>query len=223
MMPSSVDTYAFHISLILLACGGAYLCANGLKQVPVLGSLSAWAYGMIIMAILWLGLRALKLDSLVDSRVRDHITGPLTDFAVIAAIAGLPIRAVAGYTVPILVMTALGFAVTVGVLLLCRRVLRGCWFEQMIASFGMATGVFITGILLLRIADPQNRSGALSTYSVSYSVMSCVYFALMGSLIRLPIDRGPLVALAVTSALALLCLACALLSGRLCFGKKQTP
>ena len=219
MAPSSIDTYAFHISLILMACGGAYLCTRYLKQVPVLGSFSAWAYGMIVMALIWGAMCALKLDFLVDGTVKSHITGPLTDFAVIAAIASLPIRAVAGYIVPILTMVAVGFAATVALLLLCRRLLRGCWAEQMIASFGMATGVFITGVLLLRIVDPEGKTPALSTYSISYSVMSCVYFALMGFLIRLPIDHGAFAAFGAAGALTLLCLVGAAVSSRLCFGK----
>ena len=219
---SSIDTYAFHASLIFAACGGAYLCVKYLKQVPVLGSFSAWAYGMIVMALIWALLCALKLDFLVDSRVKSHITGPLTDFAVIGAIASLPIRAVAGYIVPILVMCVVGFAATLSVLMLCRRLLRDCWFEQMVASFGMATGVFITGILLLRIVDPDGSTPALSTYSVSYSVMSCVYFALMSFLITLPIQYGAAAAFGVTALLTVLCLLGALLSSRLCFGPRKS-
>ena len=214
---TSIDTFAFHISLILLACGGAYLCTDFMKNIPVLGSLSAWAWGMLIMLILWLALCALKLDFLVDDRVRSHITGPLTDFAVIAAIASLPLQAIAGYLVPILLMSALGLAVTLAILLLCRRLLRGCWFEQMIASFGMATGVYITGVLLLRIADPDSETPAISTYSVSYTAMSCVYFAVMSPLIALPLQYGLFAACGITTALTLLCLAGAWISSRLCF------
>ena len=212
---SSIDTYAFHAGLILLACGGAYLCTRFLKNVPVLGSLSAWAWGMLIMLVIWLALCALKLDFLVDARVRSHITGPLTDFAVIAAIASLPLQAIVGYLVPILLMCAIGLAVTVAILMLCKRLLRGSWFEPMVASFGMATGVYITGILLLRIADPDSETPGLSTYSVSYTAMSCVYFAVMSPLIRLPLQYGALTACLITLALTLLCLAAAWTSGRL--------
>ena len=209
---SSVDTCAFHAALILLACGGAYLCTKYLKNVPVLRSLSVWTYGMLIMALLWFGLCALKLDFLVDSRVCDHITGPLTDFAVTAAVASLPIRAVTENMVPILCMVTVGLAGTVALLLLCRRVLRDCWFEQMIASFGMATGVFITGILLLRIVDPESKTPALSVYSVSYTVMSCVYFATMGQLLRLPLRVGAPAAAGITALLTAGCVLMSLLA-----------
>ena len=219
---SSIDAYAFHASLILLACGGAYLCVKYLKSVPVLGSFSAWAYGMIVMALIWALLCATKLDYLVDSKVKSHITGPLTDFAVIGAIASLPVKAVAGYIVPILIMSAVGIAATIAMLMLCKRLLRGCWFEQMIASFGMSTGVFITGILLLRIVDPESKTPALSTYSISYSVMSCVYFALMSFLIQLPISYGPLAGTAITVGLTALCLAGAFVSSRICFRSNRT-
>ena len=213
-LPSSIDTYAFHISLILIACGGAYVCTGLLKQVPVLGSLSAWTYGMLVMALIWALLCALKLDCLVDHTVKTHITGPLTDFAVIAAIASLPIKAVAAYILPILAMCAAGFAVTVALMWLCKRLLRDCWFEQMIAAFGTATGVFITGVLLLRIVDPESKTQALPVYSLSYSAMSCVYFALIGGMVRLPVEHGAAAAFGAAAVMTALCVLGAVLSGR---------
>ncbi len=222
---TSIDTLAFHTALIFAACGCAYLCRRAAVSagIPVLKDISVWAYAMLCMAVIWWLMCRLNMDSLVDASVKGHITGNLTEFAVTGAIASLPIRAVADYIVPIIVMSALGFALTAAWLyLLCRKCLKGYWFEQMIASFGMVTGVFITGVLLLRICDPESKTPALAGYSVAYTAMSVCYFALLNLFITLPLGGRTLTALAVGAALSALCLAGALISGAVSFGKKRS-
>lgn len=220
-MSSSIDTYAFHASIIFVACGLAYLAVKYCKQfkIPVLSSFSAWAWGMIAMFLIWGLLCKLKLDFLVDGKVKSHITGPLTDFAVIGAIASLPIKAVAAYIVPILVMVVLGYIATTAVLfLLSKRFLKGCWFEQMIGTFGMATGVFITGVLL-RVADPDSETPALSSYSLSYTITSCLYFALLNTMLVMPMTYGALTASLVAFGLTAVSMVFTAVSSRVLFGK----
>ena len=106
-MSSSIDTMAFHAALIFLACGLAYLVLKLVKGIPMLSDISVWAYGMIIMFLIWGIMCKLKINYLVDSKVKSKISSSFTEFAVIAAIASLPIKAVATYIVPILVMVSL--------------------------------------------------------------------------------------------------------------------
>lgn len=221
-MSSSIDTMAFHAALIFLACGLAYLALQGAKaaKIPVLESISVWAYGMIVMFIIWGIMCKLKIDYLVDGKIKSKISGSFTEFAVIAAIASLPIKAVAAYIVPILVMVVLGYIVTTGILFFfCKRFLKGFWFEQMIGTLGMATGVFLTGVLLLRICDPELESPALANYSLSYTITSIIYFAMLGLFVSLPIASGATVTALLATVLTVGCLAAAAISSRLAFGK----
>lgn len=220
-MGSSIDTLAFHAAIIFLGCWLAYLAVGTAKalNIPVLKSISVWAYGMVIMFIIWGIICKCKVDYLVDGKVKSRITGAFTEFAVIGAMASLPIKAVAAYIVPILVMVAVGYVVTVVFLLFpSKRFLKGYWFEQMIGTFGMATGVFITGVLLLRICDPENETPALASYSLSYTVTSVIYFAFLNMLIVLPTTVGAgvtaLVALGLGIAFYLFCI----ISSRISFG-----
>ena len=54
-LSSSIDTVAFHAALIFVACGLAYLILSITKklQIPVLSSISVWAYAMIVMFSIW--------------------------------------------------------------------------------------------------------------------------------------------------------------------------
>ena len=222
-MSSSVDTLAFHASLIFVACGLAYLLLMGAKkfQIPVLSSISVWAYAMIVMFIIWGIMSKLKLGYLVDEKVKSKISGSFTEFAVIAAIASLPIKAVAAYLVPIVVMVVIGYIVTTAVLLFfCKKLLKGYWFEQMIGTLGMSTGVFLTGVLLLRICDPELESPALANYSLSYTVTSIIYFAMLNLFIVLPMSSGALVTALVAFLFGAIALVAAVVASRVSFGKE---
>lgn len=129
----------------------------------------------------------------------------------------------AAYIGPIIVMSALGFLTTVLWLkLLRKKCLRGYWFEQMIATFGMASGVFITGALLLRICDPDSKSPVLASYSIAYTMMIIFYFALLNLFIALPMDGQVLKAAVVGAGLCALCLAGALISSAVLFDRHRS-
>lgn len=220
-MSSSIDTLAFHAALIFVACGLAYLLLMGAKkyQIPVLSSISVWAYAMIVMFVIWGIMSKLKLAYLVDEKIKSKVSSSFTEFAVIAAIASLPIKAVAAYIVPIMVMVIIGYIVTSVVLFFfCKRLLKGYWFEQMVATLGMSTGVFLTGVLLLRICDPNLESPALANYSLSYTVTSIIYFAMLNLFIVLPMSYGAGVTALAALALGIAALIFAVITSRLSFG-----
>ncbi|MCI6151874.1 sodium/glutamate symporter [Fusobacterium perfoetens] len=222
-LSSSIDTVAFHAAIIFVACGLAYIVLSFTKKfkIPVLSSISVWAYAMIVMFIIWGIMRKLNLSYLVDDKVKSKISGSFTEYAVIAAIASLPIKAVAAYIVPILVMVVVGYIVTTGILFIfCKKYLKGYWFEQMIGTFGMSTGVFLTGVLLLRVCDPNLESPALANYSLSYTITSIIYFAMLNLFIMLPMSSGAGVTTMVATGIGTVILIATIISSRILFGKE---
>ncbi|MGL5437257.1 MAG: sodium/glutamate symporter [Lachnospiraceae bacterium] len=218
---SSIDTLAFHAALIFLACTLAYAVVSLTKtyNIPILKEISVWAYGMIVMFIIWGLMCTLKIDYLVDSKVKSKLSSFFTEFAVIGAIASLPIQAVLEYMVPILTMVILGYIGTTALLFfMCKRFLKGYWFEQMIGTYGMCTGVFLTGVLLLRICDPEFESPALANYSLSYTVTSIIYFAMLNMFIVLPTQIGAFSTALLAAALCLVSMIFAAITSRISFG-----
>ncbi len=145
---SSIDTVAFHLAIILTVSGMAYLLLAGIKKIgiPGLDSISIWAYAILLMFIVWRIMCKLDIDFLVDGKVKAKISGVFTEYAVIAAIASLPLEAVLVYIVPIIFMVLIGFIVTTfSSIYFSKKYLPDQWFEHMIASFGMSTGVFFNG------------------------------------------------------------------------------
>lgn len=71
-----------------------------------------WIYAMVIMFGVNHLIIKLGLDWAIDTKVKSRISGAMSDFAITAAIASLPVEAVMEYAVPILVMCAIGFVLT---------------------------------------------------------------------------------------------------------------
>lgn len=219
---SSIDTVAFHSALIFTACGLAYLLLSFIKKfkVPVLSSITVWAYAMIIMFIIWGIINKLKLSHLIDAKVKSKISSSFTEYAIISAIASLPIKAISNYIIPILVIVFLGYFFTTLILFyFCKRFLKEYWFEQMISVLGMSTGVFLTGVLLLRICDPELESPALTNYSISYTVTGIIYYALLNIFILMPLNYGIFFSILMTSFISFIFLLFSIISSRLLFGK----
>ena len=78
------------------------------------------------------------------------------------------------YAVPILVMCAIGFVLTyIFVFKLGDIVFKGDYaFERSIIAWGTATGVMITGMMLLKICDPDYETPALADFSMGFSLLS---------------------------------------------------
>lgn len=192
-LSASLDALAFHLAIILGVCAGAYFILNFIKEhsIPILNQISIWAYAIVIMFLVWGFMVKFKLDFLVDDKIKSRIAGTLTEFAVIAAIASLPIKTVITYLNPIIFMVIVGFIATIIVLVfMCKYLLSEYWFEHMIAAFGSCTGVFLTGILLLRICDPDFKSSAIANYSLSYTISSIIYFTFLQLILSTILTKG---------------------------------
>ena len=192
-LSASVDSLAFHLAIILMVCGLSYFVVDTVKthNIFLLKEISIWAYAIVFMFIVWGIMLKLKLDFLVDDRVKSRIAGSLTEFAVIAAISSLKVDTVFLYLLPLLVMMILVFIFTIGFLyVMCYFLLKEHWFEHMIAALGCCTGVFLTGVLLLRICDPDFKTSFISNYSLSYTILSIVYFALLNTILGLVLHHG---------------------------------
>jgi ESS family glutamate:Na+ symporter len=181
---SSIETITVHLTILLIASALAYLLSARMRVWVPAVYLPVWFYALLIMYVLNFILLKLKLHWLIDTKVKARITGTFSDFAITAAIMTLPIKAVSAYIVPILLMALLGFVGTYFVTFpLYRRTFKGDYaFERAIMSWGVNTGVMITGMTLLKITDPEYESPVLSDFSIGFALMS------LFSLVISPID-----------------------------------
>lgn len=169
----SIDTLTWHLSLVLIAVGMAYAVNNVLKVVVPQVSFPVYGLALLCSIALQALLRLVKLDQYVDKQVVTHIGSSATDYLVAFGVASINISVVAQYWMPILLLCVLGFIfVIVWYFVVSPRFFRSYCYERGIYIYGMSTGVLATGVILLRIADPEFKSGVLEDFGFAWIFLS---------------------------------------------------
>ena len=109
-----------------------------------------------------------KLDrhKIVDRGTSRLIMNVALDFLVAAAIATIRVETLYAGLLPFAALVVAGVAWNVFcVVWLARRALPDAWFERSIAEMGQSMGVTATGILLLRVVDPDYETPAADAFA----------------------------------------------------------
>lgn len=114
-------------------------------------------------------LSAIGLEDRIDNRTIGRLTSSAMDILVVAAIASLNLSVVAALAVPFSILFACGAVWTAICLLLISRWLlpKKHWFQLGLINYGMSTGTTATGFVLLRMVDPELKSGAAEDYALA--------------------------------------------------------
>ncbi len=173
--PDSIDALSLHLALI----GIAILIGYGLKlglvwiesRLPGMGEHAIMrAFPLFPLCMIGGLLVQLSIDrcakvSPVDHRLMQRVGGLALDFLVVAAIATIRIEVIAKGWLPFVLIILGGVAWNVFcVMWLAKRLLPDAWFERAIAEMGQSMGVTATGLLLLRVADPERKTPAASAF-----------------------------------------------------------
>ncbi|MCP4749786.1 MAG: hypothetical protein GY866_02745 [Proteobacteria bacterium] len=162
---ANVDGLAFQLAITIALYFVTYYAAMGLKVV-LPGPLKPLAFGMMflwgfIIALVVKGiLNKVGLGKYIDNNVQRRITGTSVDFLVVATLMAVKVGVVWANILPIALVCALGGLFSFFFILYFGRRMDQFGFERFIAIFGLCTGTAASGLLLLRIVDPQFKSPA---------------------------------------------------------------
>jgi ESS family glutamate:Na+ symporter len=113
----------------------------------------------MVIALLVRGIMVrLKLIHLVDPGIQRRITGWSVDFLIVATVMAIQVAIVWEYIVPILVMSLVSGVLTTWVVLYLGNRLDTLNLERTAAIYGTVTGTLPSGLLLLRIVDPEMQT-----------------------------------------------------------------
>jgi len=175
---SSDSIEAFSLHLVVVAA--AILIGYGIKEallwvehsIPPLekhGILTAFPlFPLCMLGGLFIQIGEEKLDKhqLIDVGLIRRIQNASLDFLVVAAISTIRLQVILDGMAPLLLLVGAGIAWNVFCLLfLARRMLPNAWFERAIAEMGQSMGVTATGLLLLRVVDPQYDTEAADAFA----------------------------------------------------------
>jgi len=133
----------------------------------VIEALPVFPLALIGSLLVRLLLESCGQGDLACPKVQSRIGTVSADLLIVAATACLDLSLLAHDWLPLSVLAITGLLWNLAVvLLLARRSLPEPWFERGILEFGQATGVAASGLLLLNMADPDDRSDALTPFSI---------------------------------------------------------
>jgi ESS family glutamate:Na+ symporter len=217
----AIDSLSFHLVIVGLAIGLGILFKTGLlkleSSIPALadlGLLSSFPLFPLCMlgglCVQWVEMRVDK-HRLIDLGLIRRIQNTALDFLVVAAIATIRIQVVALALGPLLILVTAGilwnvFCVTV----LAPRVFKEAWFERAIAEMGQSMGVTATGLLLLRVVDPDYKTPAAEAFACKQIMHEPFMGGGLWTSIAIPLIalRGPGLVLGISCAAVCLWLVC---------------
>jgi ESS family glutamate:Na+ symporter len=107
-------------------------------------------------------LRATGAHEYVDRSTVNRISGVATDFLIVAGMESIKFSVVVKYAVPLTILFVFGFLLNwFWFMRFGMNMARENSFERNIFVWGAANGVVTTGILLLRVVDPEFKSRTL--------------------------------------------------------------
>ncbi|WKD61607.1 Sodium/glutamate symporter [Corynebacterium ciconiae DSM 44920] len=172
--PSSIEPLSLHAAFIGLSILIGICILEFLQwvekmlwadQVELLRYVPLFPIAMIGGIIVQILLNKTGYDYLVDSNMMLRLQGLALDMLIVAALATISLQAIANNFWPFVLLCLGGIIINVFILLwLVPRTIPSYWLERGIGDFGQSMGVTATGLILMRIADPEGESPAFEAF-----------------------------------------------------------
>lgn len=176
----SIDSLTFNLAIICMIALGGYgiskLASHFMPgfELPVFSC--AFVVGILVKKVL----DHTRASESTCPQTIGHISGAMTDYLVAFGIASIKISVVIEYIVPLAILLLSGLAFTLAyVIVMAKKLMKECWFEKAIFTWGWFTGTMAMGIALLRVVDPKMKSRCLDSYALAYLFIAPVEIALI--------------------------------------------
>jgi len=230
---SAIGTLTIHVAIISLAIMTGYILLKALQMIEnqTWGQwvqLRLWEhFPLFPLALIGSVIVQILLNKFIPYPLIHHgwiksINGFALDFMIASAIASLSLGVIGQHIVPFMTLAIAGITWNLAAFFfIAKYIMPNYWFERSISDFGQSMGMTAVGLLLIRIADPKEKSPALEGFAYKQILFEPIvgggiFTAASGPLI---IYWGLVPMLILTGCL---CLGWFLL-GYFYFGKKKDP
>ena len=176
----SIDSLTFNLAIVcVIALGGYGISKLAAYYMPGF-ELPVFSCAFVVGIILKKLLDKTRASESICPQTVGHISGAMTDFLVAFGIASIKISVVIEYIVPLAILLLSGLVVTlIYVFVMARKLMKECWFEKALFTWGWFTGTMAMGIALLRVVDPKMKSRCLDSYALAYLFIAPVEISLI--------------------------------------------
>ena len=211
----TTDPLSIHVGYVAIAISLGWLLQQGLSAieratwgrdggVELLVHMPLFPLAMLGGVALQIVLDRTGRAALVDRKLINRLGGFALDLIIVAALGTLSLGALGGNLGPFVLLALAGIVWNVAAyLLLAPRIVPEHAYERGLGDFGQSMGMTVTGLLLMRIADPQNRSGGLEAFGYKQLLFEPVVGGGLFTAASIPLiaQFGPVPVLAFTAVL----------------------
>ncbi|SFE01901.1 glutamate:Na+ symporter, ESS family [Lentibacillus persicus] len=166
--PESIEPLSLHFAMIGLAILVGYALLQGITWLEGVLFGSEFMTYVPLFPLAMVGgilvqITAMKFDkvNILDRQMVMRIQGFALDILILSAIATVSLDVIGEYIVPFLLLATVGILWNgFGLFYLAPRMIPSYWLERGIGDFGQSMGITATGLLLMRVADPEMKSPA---------------------------------------------------------------
>jgi ESS family glutamate:Na+ symporter len=171
-----IDPLSINFGIVGLAIAIGWLILEGLRLIEaltwgqtgfeVMTYVPLFPMALIGGIIVQLIMERLRIHPLIIRPLMQNIAGLALDAVVVTALASISLRVIGSNLPTFIILSIVGIVWNVVMFLwFAPRIFPDHWFERGIGDLGQSMGVTATGILLLRMVDPDNQSGAFESFA----------------------------------------------------------
>lgn len=166
---SSLDPLAFQFAIVgVVVVIGVFIRELLIKISPVLKGFPLVGSVLVSSMLIGFYINKSSLKKYIDRESMKKITGTALEYMITAAIATTSKKIFIDYALPLVLIS---FAMVLTNLFVCfylgKRWLEKNPFETGVGLFGMACGVLATGLMLIKVMDPDGKTTASQCISTS--------------------------------------------------------
>ena len=172
--PSSVEPLSLHVAFVAVAILVGVVMLKAIQwveqvlwidKIELLSYVPLFPMAMLGGIVVQVGLKILGYELLIDQNMMLRIQGLALDLLIVSALATISLKAIANNFVPFLVLCVGGILLNIFILLwFVPRSIPEYWLERGVGDFGQSMGVTATGLILMRIVDPEAESPAFEAF-----------------------------------------------------------
>ncbi|MGB3614290.1 MAG: sodium/glutamate symporter, partial [Elainellaceae cyanobacterium] len=138
---------------------------QGGEGIEIMGGIPLFPMALVGGIIVQVLLERLDKQYLISRQLMVRIGGVALDATIVAALASISLAIIARNFGAFAVLAIAGIAWNVLFFMyVAPRMIPTHWFERGIGDMGQSMGVTATGILLMRMVDPDDRTGAFESF-----------------------------------------------------------
>lgn len=172
----SIEPLSIHLGFVAIAIGLGWLILESLVWLEsqllmplgwpeLLRHVPLFPLAMIGGVIVQVLSTRLNYAWMIDRALMNRISGTALDILIVAALGALSLEAIGSNAGPFILLAIGGIGWNLfGFFVLARLMFPKDWTPNGLANFGQGIGMTVVGLLLIRMSDPHNRSGAMEAF-----------------------------------------------------------